>query len=548
MTRKWLIIAKTEFLVATSKFHTKRKAVSLGIVAFAIIWALFIAPTIMSVFVNLFATEIQLILAIAFPGLMRSVMLLLWVMVLFYPISFALQEIKIGQWEIMLSNNVRTRDMLFGTFLGKLPTFGLFVLFLAPVLISPFAIVYEVSLVGQALMYAILYGAVVSTLWFSNVLSTAIQAKLGESPRGNDIAKALSMVVAAVVLIPLYGLMYLAGPLGEIMGLDVFLILPSTWGADLITWTAIYFNGIELPQSTILAFESILVFGPAIDLLLIAVFSIIMIGIGFSASDRLFAIQAGARTEAVTTVGRENLFLRGVRRLVSGSFGVLIVSSMKDFGRKAQNLSRIGYGVFISILLPILLNFSGIGGQVDDPLFVPMMAILMTGMVLAMVASIAFGGVGFLDSKDQLWMLKGAPNGASKFIKARIVSHVLFAVPVVMISTTSVTVILGLGMVEFLMMLAYVYSVLCGAILIATGITANNPAYEDTKSSAFQINTGLTVMIIMLSSVITLVWGMIIILTEGNLALGLLVNIFPLLIIGSITIFIGTKRLSMPDN
>ncbi|MFW9846048.1 MAG: hypothetical protein ACFFD6_04835, partial [Candidatus Thorarchaeota archaeon] len=516
MTRKWLIIAKTELLVATSKFHTKRKAVSLGIVAVAMIWALFIAPAIMSAFVNLFATEIQMILAIAFPGLMRSVMLLLWVMVLFYPISFALQEIKIGQWEIMLSNNVRTRDMLFGTFLGKLPSFGLFVLFLAPVLISPFAIVYEVSLVGQALMYAILYGAVVSTLWFSNVLSTAIQAKLGESPRGNDIAKALSMVVAAVVLIPMYGLIYFAGPLGEIMGLDVFLILPSTWGADLITWTAIYFNGIELPQSSILAFETILLFGPAIDLLLIAAFSIIMIGIGFSASDRLFTIQAGARTEAVTTVGRENLFLRGVRRLVSGSFGVLIVSSMKDFGRKAQNLSRIGYGVFISILLPIILNFSGIEGQVNNPLFVHMMAILMTGMILAMVGSIAFGGVGFLDSKDQLWILKGAPNGASKFIKARIASHVLFAVPVVMISATSVTVILGLGIVEFLMMLGYVYSVLCGAILIATGITANNPAYEDTKSSAFQINTGLTVMIIMLSSVITLVWGMIIILVEGN--------------------------------
>lgn len=548
MAKNWLVIAKTEFLVATSRFHSRRKAVSLMIIAFALIWALLIAPAIMSSFVNLFAAEIQLILAVAFPGLMRSVMLLLWVLVLIYPISFALQEIRIGQWEIMLSNNVSTRDMLFGMFLGKLPSYGLLVLFLAPVLISPFAIVYQVSIIGQALMYGVLYITAIATLWFSNVISTAIQAKLGESSRGNDIAKALSMVVAAIIIIPMYGIMYFAGPLAEIMGMDVFLILPSTWGADLITWTAIYFNGIGLSQSTILAFENILHFGPALDFLLIAAFSIALTAIGFSTADRLFTIEAGARTEVVTTVGRDNLFLRGIRSLVSGSFGVLVTTSLKDFGRKAQNLSRLGYGIFLSILLPVIMNFSGLGDTVGDPLFVPMMATLMTGMMLGMLGGIAFGGIGFLDSKDQLWILKGAPNGASKFVRARVVSHILFAIPIALISTTSVTVILGLDIIVFLAMLVYVYSVLCGAILIATGVTANNPAYEDVKSSAFMINTGLTIVIIMLSTMFTMIWGILIMISEGNIPLGLLVNIVPLLLVGSIVVFIGSKRLSMPDN
>ncbi|MHA1924524.1 MAG: hypothetical protein ACXABV_01435 [Candidatus Thorarchaeota archaeon] len=548
MAKKWLVIAKTEFLVATSRFHSARKVVSLVIVALALVWALFIAPAIMSIFVDLFAAEIQVILAVAFPGLMRSVMLLLWVLVLIYPISFALQEIRIGQWEIMLSNNVSTRDMLFGMFLGKLPSYGLLVLFMAPVLISPFAIVYQVSLVGQALMYGVLYITALSTLWFSNVISTAIQAKLGESSRGNDIAKALSMVVAAIIIIPMYGIMYFAGPLAEIMGLDVFLILPSTWGADLISWTAIYFNGIGLTQSSILAFERILLFGPVIDFLLVAVFSIILIGIGFTASDRLFTIEAGARTEVVTTVGRENLFLRGVRNFLSGSFGVLVVTSLKDFGRKAQNLSRLGYGVFLSILLPLIMNFSGLGDAVGDPLFVPMMATLMTGMMLGMLGGVAFGGIGFLDSKDQLWILKGAPSGASKFVRARVVSHILFAIPIALISTISVTAILGLDIVVFLSMLVYVYSVLCGAILIATGITANNPMYEDIKSSAFYVNTGLTIMIIMISSMFTLIWGVLIMITERNIPLGLLVNTVPLLIVGAIVVTIGSRRLSMPDN
>jgi hypothetical protein len=96
--------------------------------------------------------------------------------------------------------------------------------------------------------------------------------------------------------------------------------------------------------------------------------------------------------------------------------------------------------------------------------------------------------------------------------------------------------------------LVYVYTVLCGSILIATGITANNPAYEDIKSSAFMINTGLTIIIIMFSSMFTLIWGILIILREGNIPLGLLVNTVPILIIGLIVVYIGSKRLSMPDN
>jgi hypothetical protein len=221
---------------------------------------------------------------------------------------------------------------------------------------------------------------------------------------------------------------------------------------------------------------------------------------------------------------------------------------LKDFGRKAQNLSRLGYGVFLSVLLPLIMNFSGLGATVGDPLFMPMMATLMTGMMLGMLGGVAFGGIGFLDSKDQLWILKGSPNGASKFVRARVVSHVLFAIPIALISTTSVIVIMGLGIVEFLSMLVYVYAVLCGSILIATGVTANNPMYEDIKSSAFYVNTGLTIMIIMISSIFTMIWGVIIMITERNIPLGLLVNILPLLIVGAFVVTIGSKRLSMPDN
>ncbi|TFG29068.1 hypothetical protein EU527_16475, partial [Candidatus Thorarchaeota archaeon] len=223
LTRKWLAIAKTEIFVQTSKFRRARKIVSILLLLFGIVWALFIIPNIMTSILSGFGSEVELLFMAGFPSLMRSAMLLLWIIFLIYPISYALQEIRIGQWEIMLSNNVSTRDMMFGMFLGKVPSYGLLVIYAAPIILSPFAIFFEVSLIGQLIMYLTVFFVALSTLFLSNLITTAIQAKLGESSRGNDIAKALSMVVAVIVLLPMYGLMYFANAMSAFLGMDVFL-------------------------------------------------------------------------------------------------------------------------------------------------------------------------------------------------------------------------------------------------------------------------------------------------------------------------------------
>ena len=102
----------------------------------------------MDTILNSLGPEIQFLLMFGFPSLMRSVVMFLWIMFLVYPISYALQEIRIGQWEIMLSSNVSTWDMMFGMFLGKVPSYGLLVIFAAPVILSPFVLALPVSLLG----------------------------------------------------------------------------------------------------------------------------------------------------------------------------------------------------------------------------------------------------------------------------------------------------------------------------------------------------------------------------------------------------------------
>ncbi|MCK5151136.1 MAG: hypothetical protein KAQ65_04825 [Candidatus Thorarchaeota archaeon] len=546
MVRNWLTIAKAEFRVMTAIFRRRRRATVIALFFLGILWALFGAPVIMSGFLDIFSVEVQMVFAIAFPGIMRAVILILWIMVLVYPISYALQEIRIGQWEIMLSNNVSTRDMLMGMFLGKVPSYGLLVLILAPVLLSPFMIFYEVSLFGQAVAYLVIAVFAFATLLLSTIISTAIQSKLGDSSRGNDIAKAMGLVVVVVFLVPLYSLMYFAEAFAQLLGLDVFIILPSTWGADLITWTIIYFNGINLPTSSIQNFESILGMGVFTDTFLVGIFVLLVLIIGLAIPDRLFSFEGGARTETVTTVGRDNIILRGIAKALPNSFGVLVITSLKDFGRKAQNVSKVVYAIFIATLLPVMLNLAALGDYGDSEVSIIVMSFLV-GMMLSMVCGITFGGIGFLESKDHLWVIKSAPRGVTRFISARVTEAFLLGIPIALTPVIIVSYLLALGPLYFVIMLTHTYLVLCGSILLSVGITSLNPAYENTKSSAFHVNSFGSVIIIMITLILGLIGGINVWLAFTNMFLGLLISSIPLLVLGVSILIIGSMKLASAD-
>jgi hypothetical protein len=525
-----------------------RKAATILLLLFGIFWALFIVPEIMLLILHSLGTGIEALLMGSFPGLMRSAMLFVWIIFLVYPISYALQEIQIGQWEIMLSNNVSTREMMFGMFIGKIPVYGLLVLFVAPIVLSPFAISLQVGYLGQVIMYLTVFFVAISTLFLSTLITTAIQAKLGESSRGNDIAKALAMVVAVVVLIPMYGLMYFADSMSAALGLDVFLLFPFTWGADIISWTIIAFNGVGIPAN---AFLDVLKLGATTDLLLLLSFTGLVVLVAYRSADRIFTFGAGQRTEKITTVGEENLFLKGVRRVFTGPFGALVANSIKEFSRKMQNVSRLLYGVVLSILLPVIMSYS-VGNAPEEipPEFrwlLLMIVIIMIGIMLSMITGVTFGGIGFLESKDQLWIIKSAPNGARKFANARLVESLLLAIPIAVTPSIFAAVVFGFGIAETVVLTAYAYWMTFGSVLLCIGITSINPAYENQKSSAFYVNTFASIFLILLSMMISFFLSFSILMITSNLGMFMVFMSTPLVIIGSIVYVMGVSRLSKAD-
>jgi hypothetical protein len=551
VTYHWLAIAKAEFLVWSSRGKGKRAIILSSILLIGIFWAFYLVPQVWRLAIGENLWVYSLLMA-ALPGLMRMVMLLLWMLIFVYPILYALQEIRIGQWEIILSCGVSTKSLLVGTYVGKIPSYGLMVLFLSPVLLSPFIVAYEVAFLGQFVMYGATLLIALSTLWMANLVSLAVQAKVGESKRGEDLGRALAMVIGLIVGLPLFGMIVYAEALSEILGMSVFLLFPFIWGADMTSWGAILFSPKVTPELFSI-FEAVLGLDILTDALLLSLFTIILVVIAFRAADRVFTFQLGARTETITTIVRENLIIRGIRRTFSGAFGVLVVTSLKDFFRKAENLSRLAYGIIMAVIMPLVTNITSTSPPSDDPLFRVFMPMFLMAYMLMIIGSLTFGGTGFIESRDHLWVIKSAPHGSKKFIMGRLVSFFISGIPMALIPSIIVVLILGIEPIFILASFSYSYILLCCTVMVSVGVMAINPNYENTRSRAFAMNAFIIGIIVFATSFFSLIVGLFyfgeqLLLGPIGLVGGIVIlTVLPLVLMGFLMSWLGTKILARPE-
>jgi hypothetical protein len=395
-------------------------------------------------------------------------------------------------------------------------------------------------------MYSIVLVFAITTIWLSNVFSTALHAKIGESPRGDDIAKALSWAMIPIIAIPAMGAMYWTGQIVSLMGMEFSQILPSTWVADVLSWIAVASS--NLPPSSIVNIQTYwFQISPLISLGLICFFSIAIYVVGFRSADTLFTLGTGLGSSKVTTVGPENIGIRGVRRIFGAKFGIIMATSLKDYTRKLQNVAKISYAIFLALLIPFLLAFGPLANVVNDPIFVPLMTCLSIGMMLGIFGGVVFGGIGLLDSQDQLWILKSAPNGVTKFIAARVFSYMMLGSIIAIIPSLSSAIILQFPLSTILMTILYVYCIVIGGIFIGVGITAFNPSYEDSSSSAFVVNTIATIFVTMITLIVGLIPGVLIAITEGTIVPALTIAAIPGPLIGLVILFIGTIKLNISE-
>ena len=392
------------------------------------------------------------------------------------PVSNALKdEGGIGRVELMLKAPVRPGDVLVGEFLGKTPLYSIFAIAVAG-LFTALLVPLGLSPLQTALIIFLAVVTCLSSSWVGTVLTAVARTTLGRTAKGKDIGKALSLILVLPLVALMYGIMFgdiltaLADPGTGGLVKTVLGLFPSSWAAEVI----VAFANNPSNIGAVWALTLTRVGG-------VILFMVGGLAIGWKITDRAYSLEP--MNLGVTVVGPDGAFYRTVKFLGGGgSFGSLLVSVFKDYGRRLENLSQIGY----IVALMLLINFF----IVDDAQGAPMIGLLMGTMMALFLCSDAT-----IRGKENLFIYRKTPSGVGRFMKAKLLQGWLLVLPLL-------AVIMVVNGLRFNVAFTWPYLMSIGSVLLraaanvclAMGVSLANPAYSQ-KSSAYFINVQIIVFL-----------------------------------------------------
>ncbi len=408
-TPKWLVIARNEYRINTSSIRRIRPYFPYLIIGLLAVYVTCIAPALVSLFID---EALAFFLSQAAIAMIQIILFTIFIYFVVIPISNTLREEQTEHVEIFLAAPVKSSDVLLGKFLGMIPLYAIVV----TVIVGLFtAIMNPLGLdnVQISIVIMIFILTFFSAFWIGEVIAALLRTRLGRTARGKDIGRALSLIIA----LPLVALMWaifggglleaLADPGTSGTVKAILDLLPSSWGAEVII-------GFILNPGDIgtIAFETLTRFGGLVA------FCAAVLWLGTKAAGRAYSLEPTTFTSS--RAKPDGAFYKKVKILVGGtSFGTLLVSIFKDYGRRLENLSRIVYGVGLIVLMNLFLIAP------DDPTDALIPQMFLIPLLAAMVVSDVT-----LRGKEALFIYRKAPSGEGKLIKARLLQGLLVVVPI----------------------------------------------------------------------------------------------------------------------
>jgi hypothetical protein len=517
---KWFVVAKNEYRITTSRIRAIRPIFPILVIILLAVLVLYVAPKMVSFFLDDFSAFIVSIAAVA---MVEIILFMFFIWFLLIPITNTLKEVDTDELEIFLSAPIKPSDVLLGKFLGVMPFYAIGITILTGFFI---AVLQPLGLdIFQIIIIIFIFIFILSSgIWIGTVIAAILKTKLGRTARGKDIGKGLSLLIALPIIAIMYALIgggileALADPTTSGTVRMVLGLFPSSWGAEIIVGFAVHPADIgSIWFDTTLRFVGIIAF------------FVISLWVGTKAANRAYSIEqtsfSGSKAKP------DGAFYNSVRTIGGGgSFATLLVTMFKEYTRRLENLSYLGYIVGLFVLINIFLS------DHNDP-----MGGLMTSMfILPMLAGLAASDI-TLRGKETLFIYRKAPNGEIRFIKSMLIKGWLVVIPITaIIISITMAMIPNISILAFLANLGFTIQIIASQVAFAIGIFLLLPAPAG-KPSEKNVTTWMGVMIVMFISMFIFVLSLVVF--EGESGLILFYTPFSWFI-GLVMLYVGYRRLS----
>jgi hypothetical protein len=515
---KWLVVARNEYKLKTSKIRKIRPYFHYILIFLVGLLVGVLAPLMANSLIQVLDIE-GFFISVAALGMMTVVLFMFFFYFLLLPISTTLQDIETQEYEIFIAAPIKPGDILLGKFMGVVPFYAVGIAVITG-FFTAFLIPLGIDFVQIALIIAIFVLTLLSAVWIGTVLAALARTKLGKSARGRDIGKALPLVIALPFIAIMYAIM--GGGLWEALGNPetsslvgtIMSFIPSSWGAELMVLFA------RNPGDTgAIWLETLSRFGGLV------IFFIGSLWVGAKAADRAYSLETKTFSSAMAKA--DGRFYRTVKSLGGGqSFGTLLVSIFKDYARRFENISKIGYMVGLLVLINLFMV------DADDPEG----SLVMGIFIFPFLAAFIIGEV-TIRGKENLFIYRKAPGGEGRLIKGRLMQGLLIVVPIALAYQSIVLLRFpGLELYEYSGFIVTLLALAGAYVAMALGLFLLMPVFSNKPAELMG-----NIMILMVTSMVLFIVSVILGPTYWA-AMGILVMM--VWILGTVLLVLGKRNLN----
>ena len=461
----WKVIAKNEIKLRTSRFRNHRKLFFVILYSLLFIWAFIAAPLFFDLFMPTLATQFSSAFKPVVALVIESLMMVLFLVLVMYPLNNVYREDETSAKESLLATPVKANDIFLGEFLGKSPLYTIAVLLFAPIVTGMINPILDLTFY----QYFVIYGSVFVLVYFANlvgsIIASWIEHKISKNERARDLGKALIWVFTIMMVVIMYAVMFFLNFLLTHPELKNWLVFyPSLWYSKLILYSI----------DPLLLDPFIL--NIWINLFLAILIPLMILYISYKRAESFYTLEGGIEKSNKTITKHENIFFRFLRSIL-GHWGGLTVMQLKRFLRKKANIARIAY--VVGLLGFISWFMTRMGTDIFGKMFATTIIIAIGGGM----ASIMLGHLGFVDSKDIIWVYKRSPRGIKSLVYSYLLAMFIFNLFLATFITILLSIFLNLDIVMALIFF-FEFSIFAELSMCqASAIQCFNPAYGEKDAS-----------------------------------------------------------------
>ncbi|MFX0005883.1 MAG: ABC transporter permease [Promethearchaeota archaeon] len=474
----WRVIAKNEILLRTSSFRNYRKWFFITLYSLLFLWAFIFAPILFDLFMPTLADQFSSVFKPAVIVIIESIMMMLFLMLLIYPLNNVYREGETGVKESLLATPVRPNDIFLGEFLGKAPIYTMIVLLISPIVIGMINPIINFTFPQYLIIYSSVFGLVYFANLVGSIVASWLEHKISKNEKARDLGKALIWIFTIIMVAIMYAIIFFLNNLLTHPELKNWLAFyPSLWFSNII----LYIIDPTLLNSFILNIW--------INLLLVVAIPTSVLYIAYKKAESFYTLETGIEKSNITIVKHENMFYRLIRNVSGRSWGGLIIVQLKRFFRKKANIARIAY------IVGLLGFMSWFISRMSEDAFGTVFSSTILIAIGGGIGSIIIGHLAFVDSKDVIWIYKRSPRGIKSLVYSYLLTMLIINILISIFITTLFVIFTSIDILNtiifFVEFLLFAEISMCQAM----GLQCTSPAFGE-KDSNMRSNAMISMLLL----------------------------------------------------